>query len=427
MRFGDGFKLACQGLKRRKGRTFLTALAVAIGTMLVVTMVSIGISGEKLILSEVEISQLKTTEVYNYKYFDDESTDSDDIDNDMIKKIDDNTVKKLSGIYGVEKATAFSGQSVDNVIVNGKTKKDSILLTASKDNKVVYNEKKGVKTLISGRNLNASDKNSVVLGEKYLKSLGIKDCKSIVGKNITITQNQTQNKNINLKPIKINAKVVGIINEKLGYGNSMWASIDIVSKVDDYYYLQNNYLKAHGYDYVEIQAKDINYVESINKSIKKMDYYYSSYQQIVEKIKSSFKIVEVALSILGIIVLIVASFGIVNTMVMVIYERTKSIGIMKSVGANRRDIHSIFIVQSALIGFMGGIMGIIFSMANLKIIQFGLKMYMENQKIDETIVFNMPFSLAIGTLAFSIGISIIAGIYPSRKASKMDPIKALNS
>ncbi|MCH3963521.1 MAG: ABC transporter permease [Clostridium sp.] len=429
MKFGDGFGLALQGLKRRKGRTLLTSLAVAIGTMLVVTMVSIGTSGENLVLKQIDDSHLKSVEVYNYKYFDQYNEDLADIDiNDMFRKIDNNTVEKLKNIKGIEKLTAVLNQSISSINVNGKIKKDETILTASNDNTVVYdNTKKGSRPIIAGRNLNKSDKNSVVVGQKYLDSMGIKNYKSVIGKNMTIIENQTENENIKLKPLKLNAKIVGVLNEKFETKNTIWASIDAVSKVKSYYSLQNNYIDRQGYDSVIIYARSVDDVKYIGDKIKRMDYFYMSYQDVVEKIKSSFKMIEAILSILGMVVLLVASVGIVNTMIMVIYERTKSIGIMKSLGASRKDIHGVFIIQSGMIGFVGGIMGIIFSMLNLKIIQFGLKMFLENKKINETINFNMPISLAFGTLSFSIVVSIIAGIYPSRKASKMDPVKALNS
>lgn len=125
--------------------------------------------------------------------------------------------------------------------------------------------------------------------------------------------------------------------------------------------------------------------------------------------------------------LFVASVGIVNTMTMVIYERTRFIGIMKALGANRNNIHNIFITQSGVIGFIGGIMGIVFSSINLGIIQFALNMYMKSRDITQSVNLNMPLWLPLATLAFSIAISIISGIYPSRKASKMNPVDALNS
>jgi putative ABC transport system permease protein len=147
---------------------------------------------------------------------------------------------------------------------------------------------------------------------------------------------------------------------------------------------------------------------------------------MIKEITKAFNNISLVLSILGIIVLFVAGLGIVNTMVMSIYERTRSIGVMKSVGANNSSIRSIFLVQSGTIGFIGGITGIIISVGVFKIIELGLIAYLKASKIDITFNFSIPLWLIGSTLAFSIAIAVLAGLYPAMRASKMDPIEALN-
>jgi len=144
-------------------------------------------------------------------------------------------------------------------------------------------------------------------------------------------------------------------------------------------------------------------------------------------IKKALTAVEQILSILGIIVLFVAALGTANTMAMAIHERTKSIGIMKAVGASRENIHKVFLTQAGVIGFIGGLMGLFFSFINTKIMEFALAQYLSGKGVKETISFSLPAWLVLGTLAFAIGISLISGIYPARKASKLDAIEALNS
>lgn len=257
--------------------------------------------------------------------------------------------------------------------------------------------------------------------------MGIKDYKSVIGKDITIIQNKTENPNITIPPLQVKAKIVGVINDKFETKDVLVTSIDIVDKVKSYYSLQENYIDTNGYDSVDLYTDNMNNVSNISNSVKNMGYYSSSYQRIIEQIKGSFKVIKVILAVLGLIVLFVAAVGTINTMVMVIYERTKSIGIMKSIGANRSNIHGIFLMQSGIIGFIGGIMGLIFSTININIIQLALRIFLQSKNIKETINFVMPSWLILGSLLFSILISIIAGIYPSIKASKMDPVDALNS
>lgn len=440
MKFNDVVKLAGRDLGRRKGRTFLTSLAVAVGTMLIVTLVSLGTSGESLILDKVQDSpSLKQIQVMNMKYFDPNSSEANDIDfSEMVKKIDNSTMKKFSNIQGIADIQGNISANVSSIKIDGKENKNDTSILALYNNNSAFskdtiasvrkdNKNNKLEPIVFGEKLNSSSKDGVLIAESYLKAMGIKDYKSVIGKEVIITQTKTENPNITLQPYSIKGKVVGVINDKFAGDSPVIAAVDMVDKLRSYYSLQDNYLKNQGYDGVMIRAKSIDDVSNITNAVKKIGYYSSSYYDMVKQVKNAFSIIKVILAVLGLIVLFVAAVGTVNTMTMVIYERTKSIGIMKSIGANRNNIHSVFLSQAAIIGLLGGIMGLIFSSANVAIINFALKVYLKSKKITQTINITMPLWLILGTLAFSIVICIIAGIYPSRKASKMDPVQALNA
>lgn len=440
MNFKDGLKMASRDLGRRKGRTFLTALAVAVGTMLIVTLVSLGTSGEKLIVDKAQnSSSLKMIQVASMKYFDSDNTDYSDLDmTEMFKKIDNVAVKKFGSISGIQDLQATLSGNVNNIKIDNKENKTGSSIIGLYNNTSNFasetiksvrknNNNNSLKPIIAGRNLNSLDKNSVLIGKSYLLGMGITDYKSAIGKDIILTESNTENPNITIPSLQITGKIVGVIDDKFVATNPVVTSIDLANKFQSYYSLEDDYINTQGYNGIIIYANNINDVDHISSVVKNAGYYYSTYEQQIQSIENAFNIMNVILAVLGLIVLFVAAVGIVNTMIMVIYERTKSIGIMKSVGANRSNIHSIFIFQSAIIGFMGGIMGLIFSLINIKIIQFALKMYLESKKIKEVVNFTMPSWLIIGTLCFSILISVLAGLYPAIKASKMDPVKALNS
>ena len=131
------------------------------------------------------------------------------------------------------------------------------------------------------------------------------------------------------------------------------------------------------------------------------------------------------LSILGVIVLIVAAIGIINTMIMAVHERTKSIGVMKSLGASSFDILSMFLFQSTIIGFIGSIIGSLISFGLFKLISYSVEQILLKQGFSLSLLSNIPWWLIVATIAFSVIISLLAGIYPAVKASKLDPIEAL--
>jgi putative ABC transport system permease protein len=146
----------------------------------------------------------------------------------------------------------------------------------------------------------------------------------------------------------------------------------------------------------------------------------------LDQIRTIFLIIDAVLGLLGGISLFVASFGIANTMVMSILERTREIGIMKAIGAEDREIKLIFFVEAAVIGLTGGVVGTLLAwgvdgIANRLAYRFILK----PQGASYVDFFSLPPYLSIGAILFAVVISILAALYPAARAARIDPVKAL--
>ena len=145
----------------------------------------------------------------------------------------------------------------------------------------------------------------------------------------------------------------------------------------------------------------------------------------LEDFEKIFFMLDTVLAVIGSIALIISVFGIVNTLIMAIYERRKEIGIMKSLGATARQIKLIFYFEAATIGFAGGVLGVLCgklvsqvsgNIANSQLGNF----------IDSNIeYFSFSWEIVLSSILFSVVVSIIASIYPADKASKIDPLNAL--
>ena len=142
---------------------------------------------------------------------------------------------------------------------------------------------------------------------------------------------------------------------------------------------------------------------------------------ILEQINSVLGILQyVVVGIAG-IALIVGSVGIANTMYMSVLERTKEIGIMKSIGATNNAILTMFLIESAFFGIVGGIIGCIIGILMAIIAKFAIEAFAPG----------IPFlilidpSVIIGALIFSAISGIVSGILPARNASKLNPVDAL--
>ena len=187
----------------------------------------------------------------------------------------------------------------------------------------------------------------------------------------------------------------------------------------------NNFMDTYGYNAVKIETNSIGDVSAVQNDLNNLNYKTSSNESTTKDINKNFNNITLMLSILGVIVLIVAAIGIINTMIMAVHERTKSIGVMKSLGASSFDILSMFLFQSTIIGFIGSIIGTLISFGLFKLISYSVEQILLKQGFSLSLLSNIPWWLIVATIAFSVIISLLAGIYPAVKASKLDPIEAL--
>ena len=128
---------------------------------------------------------------------------------------------------------------------------------------------------------------------------------------------------------------------------------------------------------------------------------------------------------IGSVAFIVSAIGIINTMLMSIYERQKEIGVMKVIGASINDIRSMFLIESGFIGFFGGIIGLLISLGVGKIINnllAGGGMFGTGGDI-----IAISPGLAIVGVGFSSLVGVLAGYIPARRATKLSAIEALRS
>ncbi|MAH42271.1 hypothetical protein CL614_00900 [archaeon] len=167
--------------------------------------------------------------------------------------------------------------------------------------------------------------------------------------------------------------------------------------------------------------------ETAQKIDDKMDDVYNNdifdvqtVEQLADQISSVFSIISVVFLGIASISLIVAGIGIMNTMLMTVIERTKEIGIMKAIGATNKRILVIFLTESAIVGILGGAVGVgigyLLSIAFTSVGSSFIGISM-NVTIDPLLV--------AGAIGFSAFVGMISGTYPAYRASQLDPVDAL--
>jgi putative ABC transport system permease protein len=146
----------------------------------------------------------------------------------------------------------------------------------------------------------------------------------------------------------------------------------------------------------------------------------------MEQIRTVFLIMDSVLGLLGGISLLVASFGIANTMIMSILERTREIGIMKAIGAEDREIKLIFFLEASMLGLLGGVAGVlagwgIDGIAN----KLAYRYFLKPRGASFIDFFELPPPLWLGAILFAVVVSILAALYPAARAARIDPVNAL--
>lgn len=438
MKFKEYILMSLRDLWRRKGRTILTSLGITIGTLLIVTMVGLGNGVQNFMYDTVNSQDnARNISIMPLKYMTNDEMDSADqttFMQDNFKILDDNLIKSLDETNNIESLVASVSSSLDNFKLNDKEYSGQIQYTGYNKNANVYPDFKiekirhekdddSIKPIKAGRDIKETT-GEILIGEGIIKQLNIEPA-DIINKKIQLIINNSTKNGLDVKPITKEFTIVGVVDENFDDGQKFVMSANDAAQLKGFSTFENEYLKSKGYDSIEIVTNKISDVQPVSDEIKDSGYYYKSSIDTAKQVESSMEGIKTAFAVLGVIVLVVSAIGIVNTMTMAVIERTKSIGVMKAVGANSGAIRIIFLTQSSLIGFIGGVFGILIGLGINQIVQSIANSKITSSGMTTSISVGLPWYYTVGILIFAMAIALVSGIYPANQASKLEPIEAL--
>lgn len=432
----DMIDMALRNLWKRRLRTALTVLGVVIGTASIVVMVSIGIGMNKGFASQLENwGSLQVIDVYpsgGMEY--DKETDS----MKQTKKQDELNAKAVESFRQMEHVEAVSPVVNEYLyLVTGKLVADASIVGIEPGAMTALGYQ-----VAEGRALTDEDSKAIVVGgsvEFYNPKLSWEMRYSseppkvdVLNEKLSLTWDWnygTRNADKSIKPIKVDA--VGTLPAD---GNNSWSIIMPIKELEN---LQkekkkweesqsegntsSNSRKSKEYERVMVKVDEIDNVQKVQQQIKDMGFRASSLTDQLEAMKETTRMLRLVLGAIGAISMVVAAISITNTMVMAIYERTKEIGIMKVIGASLKDIKGLFLTEAAFIGFSGGIIGIIVSYGASFLVNFVA------QRQGSTMQSAIPIWLALGGVAFSTAVGVIAGYLPAKRAMKLSALMAIKT
>jgi putative ABC transport system permease protein len=179
------------------------------------------------------------------------------------------------------------------------------------------------------------------------------------------------------------------------------------------------------YSSVSARVKDPAQVQHVEEAIKKMGFGTFSILDASRGLQQVFKVLYAFLGIFGSLALIVASIGIVNTLVMAILERRREIGIMKAIGASDGDVKKLFFAEAGAMGIFGGVVGVMLGWAIGQVINLGTNVYLKRQGFPPEHFWAVPWWLVVFAILFAFIVSLVSGLYPAGRAARLDPVQAL--
>jgi ABC-type antimicrobial peptide transport system permease subunit len=423
-------KYAVDLVTRRKLRTFLTSLGILIAVMLM-SFILFGMSDLETLIINQFTSQFKPNEltVSTRDYFGMaggafSAPSKEDVKNeDEEVVIDQNVLETIKEYDGVEKVYPMVMINGFDIYLEG----DDIAYPMGFPRAVdIPGDHSMYGGLIAGDDLELDDNEvyvSTFVSEFYELSN-----EEIIGKNIILRSSSPTAFSTPTRASldkEYQFTVVGVVdsmNEVLFMG--LDKGLEIVAEIGDYEDL-DEYISVVGFTDLLLET-DIDKTGDVEEYIiNDLNLSVISSETLLEFISTITGGLTIALILFGSISAVVASIGIVNTMIMSIYEQTKEIGIIKAIGASNWQVLIIFLIQSALIGLFGGLMGLGITFGLMKLADPFIVDLLIEQGFEVTNFFNFRFDYAMYIALASIMVGILAGLYPAYKASKLDPVKAL--
>lgn len=181
----------------------------------------------------------------------------------------------------------------------------------------------------------------------------------------------------------------------------------------------------NSYQSLTVRVKSPALVKDVEDSIKGMGFATFSLLDATNNLRQVFAVFDLLMGIFGSLALIVASLGIINTLVMAILERRREIGVLKALGAADSDIRRLFFVEAGVMGLIGGILGVALGGLIGFGMNFATNVYLRRQALPPLSVSSVPWWMVASAIAFSIAVSLVAGLYPASRAARLNPVEAL--
>jgi putative ABC transport system permease protein len=385
--------------KTNPSRTWLTIVGMGVGTGAVVALVGLGFGLQGIILERIVFGE---------------------------------SLLSLNVSNPVSRTVVLDQATIDSLAANAQVKDVSPMVTYTalitydgltgnanaqgmKASYFLYTGAKVIAGEIFTEKSATDDRDKVLVTAGLLSLFGVTDPASAVGKTLSFRAfvpipgtDQTNEVNVQKQ-----YTIKGVLEDQ----STLAANITL----DEF---QSHFEVAY-YDRAQVRVKDGKFLAPVQDEILAKGFTVTALSKTVDQANKIFQGIQVVLAVFGSIALTVSAIGMFNTMTVTLLERTAEIGIMRTIGASSRDIVILFAAEATIVGFLGGMVGILIGVGIGEIANAGLGLVASNFGGEAVRIFRYPLVFLLFIAAFSSIVGLLTGMFPARRAAKINPLDAI--
>jgi putative ABC transport system permease protein len=393
IQFSDTFKLATRMFRTRPMRTWTTILGIGVGISAVVILVGLGYGLQKILLEKIVFGEaMLSLDVV--------------APTSQVVTINDKKIAEFKQMDYVEDVSPLASFS-SSVTYNGLT--GSMILDGVEPSYFRYAGIVADKGSLFGEGEN----DDVVISSALTKLFGIEE-KDILGKYIDLKALVTSNDNkVHEMPLNKQYRVIGVVADD--------ASLYAYVQLDDL----TSQFAITTYERARVKISSRQYLDKASNDFLAKGFVVNSLSKTVEQANKIFSAIQIVLAVFGGIALVVSAIGMFNTMTVTLLERTKEIGIMRTIGASNMTIEILFLSEAILMGFLGGLSGTLIGVGSGEGINLILSLLAKKMGGQPVNLFYFPYWFLLFMIGFSAVLGALTGFFPAHNAAKLNPLDAI--
>ncbi|MFA6392339.1 MAG: FtsX-like permease family protein [Patescibacteria group bacterium] len=398
-------------LTRRKLRSVLTIGGMAVGISLIVFLLSLGFGLQQLIKSQItDVEALTILDVSKG-----ESTLLA-LDQDVVDQFNN-----IDSVEGVSPSLSLSGQigvaeSVTDTAVYGVDPKFLSMEGIKVNYGELFTDEVGKEILVTSTALNLigmSDPEPAVGTELDLKLL------------VPERIEGTEEEQLVAKEVKVIVKGVIVDEDDLAIAYVPIKFLENMGFSPDYSEAKVKVGEGDDFTLARVKVTDEAQLAEVRAKIEGMGYQVDSIADTVGQIDKIFLVFQLIMGLFGAIAMFVAAMGSLNTLTVSLLERTREIGVMKAMGATSKDIYRLFLVEAVMIGMTGGTIGVVIGYLMGRGVNYGINYLASKAGGEQVHIFTTPLWFVGTVIGIAFFVSVFTGLYPARRAGKINPLDAL--